>query len=111
MFAAAGPGGYEDVLPGVRRKTLCHGDETLLTEFRLARGHELPRHEHPHEQTGYLVSGRLRFTIGDETREVEPGDSWCILGGVTHGAVVLEDSVAVEAFSPVREDFLPARED
>ena len=110
MFAAAGPDGYQDVVPGVRRKTLCFGDETLLTEFRLAEGHELPQHEHPHEQTGYLVSGRLRFTIGDETRDVEPGDSWCILGGVRHGAVVLEDAVAVEAFSPVREDFLPPEE-
>ena len=108
MFATAGPDGFEDVLPGVRRKTLCYGRETLITEFRLAEGHELPRHGHPHEQTGYLVSGRLRFTIGEETREVDPGDSWCIPSGVTHGAVVLEDSVAVEVFSPVRVDFLPA---
>lgn len=107
MFATAGPDGFEDVLPGVRRKTLCYGRETLITEFRLVEGHELSQHSHPHEQTGYLVSGRLRFTIGDETREVGPGDSWCILSGVVHGAVVLEDAVAVEVFSPVREDFLP----
>ena len=110
MFASAGPDGYVDVVPGVRRKTLCYGRETLITEFRLTRGHELPQHAHTHEQTGYLVSGRLRFTIGDETRDAGPGDSWCILSGVTHGAVVLEDAVAVEAFSPVREDFLPERE-
>jgi len=30
-----------------------------------------------------------------------------IPGGVEHGAEVLEDSVAVEVFSPVREDYLP----
>jgi len=110
MFATAGDDGFEQVLPGVRRKTLCYGRETLTTEFRLEAGHELPRHEHPHEQTGYLVSGRLRFTIGDETRDVAPGDSWCITSGLTHGAVVLEDAVAVEVFSPVREDFLPRGE-
>jgi quercetin dioxygenase-like cupin family protein len=107
MFAIAGPDGFEDVLPGVRRKTLCYGRDTLMTEFRLAAGHELPRHEHPHEQTGYLVSGRLSFTIGDETRDVGPGDSWCIGSHVVHGAVVLQDAVAVEVFSPLREDFLP----
>lgn len=109
MFTTAGPEGFELAVPGVRRKTLCWGSETLMTEFRLEQGHALPRHAHPHEQTGYLVSGRLRFTIGDETREVAPGDSWCIPGDVEHGADVLEDAVAVEVFTPVREDFLPSR--
>jgi quercetin dioxygenase-like cupin family protein len=111
VFASAGDDGFEEMVPGVRRKTLCYGDETLITEFRLSAGYALPRHDHPHEQTGYLVSGRLRFTIGDETRELVPGDSWCITSGIPHGAEILEDAVAVEVFSPVREDFLPGRED
>lgn len=107
MFATADPEGFETVVPGVRRKTLCHGRETLMAEFRLDGGHELPQHAHPHEQTGYLVAGRLRLTIGEETRDMSPGDSWCIPGGVVHGAHVLGDAVAVEVFSPLREDFLP----
>lgn len=78
-----------------------------MTEFRLRKGSVLPRHAHPHEQTGYLVQGHLRLRIGTETFEVRPGDSWCIPGGVEHGAQILEDSVAVEVFSPVREDYLP----
>jgi quercetin dioxygenase-like cupin family protein len=49
-------------------RTLCYGDRTLLTEFRLDGGSTLPRHAHPYEQTGYLVSGSLRLTVGDETR-------------------------------------------
>jgi len=40
----------------------------------------LPRHKHPHEQIGYLASGRLDLTIGNETRHLGPGDSWCIPG-------------------------------
>jgi quercetin dioxygenase-like cupin family protein len=107
MFATADPEGFVTVAPGVRRKTLCFGRETLLAEFRLDGGHDLPRHAHPHEQTGYLVSGRLALTIGEETRDLAPGDSWCIAGDVEHGARVLEDAVAVEVFSPLREDFLP----
>ena len=107
MFATADPEGFVTVVPGVRRKTLCFGSETLMTEFRLDGGYDLPRHAHPHEQTGYLVSGRLRFTIGDDTRDLSPGDIWCIAGAVEHGAHVLEDAVAVEVFSPLREDFLP----
>ncbi|HOY57415.1 MAG TPA: cupin domain-containing protein [Verrucomicrobiota bacterium] len=49
-----------------------------MTEFRLGQGAVLPRHAHPHEQTGYLVKGRIRLSIGAETCEVHAGDSWCI---------------------------------
>ena len=41
--------------------------------------------------------------------EAQVGDSWCIPGGVEHGANILEDSVALEVFSPVRDDCLPGR--
>jgi quercetin dioxygenase-like cupin family protein len=107
VFLNGSDDGYLDALPGIRRKTLSHGAETIMAEFRLRAGSPLPIHDHPQEQTGYLVSGRLLLTIGDETHAVEPGDSWSIPGGVPHGAEVLEDAVAVEVFSPVREDLLP----
>jgi len=89
------------------KKALVFGANTLLTEFRLEQGAILPRHSHPHEQTGYLVAGRLELTIGDVTCLAEPGDSWCIPGGTPHHAHALADCVAIEVFSPVREDYLP----
>ncbi len=108
MFASHGDEGYVPALPGITRKTLVHGAQTLMAEFRLQAGSTLPRHAHPHEQTGCLVNGHLRLTIGPETRDLRPGDSWCIPGGVQHEAVALADTVAVEVFAPVREDYLPA---
>lgn len=107
MFEKRSDLGYEEALPAIRRKTLAFGDKTLLTEFRMLKGSSLPAHAHPHEQTGYLVSGRVRLTIGSDHFDVEPGDSWSIGGDVVHGAEILEDSVAIEVFSPVREDYLP----
>ena len=107
MFSTHGNGGYKDPLPGIQQKTLVHGQKTLMVEFRLQKGAVLPMHKHPHEQTGYLVSGRLDMTIGSEIRLLGPGDSWCIPGDAEHGATALETSVAVEVFSPVREDYLP----
>jgi quercetin dioxygenase-like cupin family protein len=97
-------------LDGIERKTLVHGENTLMTEFLLRKGAVLPRHAHPHEQTGYLVKGRIRLFIGTEDYEAQVGDSWCIPGGVEHGADTLEDSVAIEVFSPVRDDYVPGRE-
>ncbi len=107
MFNKHSDSGYQPALEGIERKTLAHGERTIMTEFRLRKGSVLPRHCHPHEQTGYLVQGRLCLSIGTEAMQLQPGDSWCIPGGVEHGAEILEDSVAIEVFSPVREDYLP----
>lgn len=93
------------IIDGISIKTLVHGELTLMSEFRLSAGSILPEHSHPHEQTGYLVSGRMTLAIGGRKFEMKSGDSWCIPSGVAHGAMVHEDSTAVEVFSPVREDY------
>lgn len=97
---------YLQVLDGIKRKTLAYGEKTLLTKFLLDSGATLPKHSHPYEQTGYLISGNIRLCIGDETRDIRPGDSWSIPPNVEHGAAIIEDSVALELFSPIREDYL-----
>jgi quercetin dioxygenase-like cupin family protein len=107
MFRKKDEGQKRQLLDGVHLKTLVHGEKTLMGEFSLAKGAEIPPHAHPHEQTGIMISGKVRFKIGDEMFEVEAGDSWCIPGEVEHAVEVLENSVVVEVFSPVREDYLP----
>ena len=107
MFYQHDSDGYKDLLPGIRIKTLVYGDKTLLTEFRMKKGSQLPLHAHPQEQTGYLVAGRIRLFSGDEIFAAEPGDSWNVAGNAPHRAEILEDSVAIEVFSPLREDYLP----
>jgi len=99
--------GFRQSLAGIRQKTLVHGDKTLMVVFLLQQGATLPLHSHPHEQTGYLVKGHMRLTIGTAVHEVLPGDSWCIPGDMLHGAEIVEDSEAVEVFSPPRKDYLP----
>jgi quercetin dioxygenase-like cupin family protein len=59
------------------------------------------------EQTGYLVKGRILLSIGAEVADLMVGDSWCIPSNVEHGAEILENSVAIEVFAPVREEYLP----
>ncbi len=110
MFTTRSKDGYKKALDGIEQKTLVHGAETLMVEFVLRKGAILPPHSHPHEQTGYLVKGKIRLAIGPDVHEVMPGDSWCIPGGMLHGAEIIEASVAVEVFSPVRQDYLPSCE-
>ncbi len=94
-----------DMLPGVVRRTLNEGAHTMLCELRLSKGSHIPSHTHPHEQIGYLASGRFRFRLGDTWREMQPGDSWCVPGGVEHEVEVLEDTIAIDIFSPPREEY------
>jgi quercetin dioxygenase-like cupin family protein len=94
------------LIEGIIKKTLVYGDKTLMCEFELKKGSKVPPHKHPHEQTGYLVSGKLAFMVENKRYELKAGDSWCIKGNVEHAAEALEDSLAVEVFSPVRDDYL-----
>jgi quercetin dioxygenase-like cupin family protein len=106
MFCKNDSKSYREVLPGISMKAVVYGEKTLMTEFFLKSGSVLPIHTHIHEQTGYLISGKILLTIGEETFEVEPGDSWSIPGGIIHSAAILENSIAVEVFSPRRDEYM-----
>lgn len=66
-----------------------------------------PPHRHPHEQISYVVSGRVRYFLGDEHADLEPGDMVTIPPDVPHAIQLLSASLRLaDAFHPVREDFL-----
>ncbi len=99
--------GYVEAVDGIYRKTLVWGNNALLTEFKLTGGKKLPLHKHDEEQVGYLVSGHIILLIDNQEYNMLPGDSWAIPGRKEHSAEIIEDSIAIEVFSPVRSDYLP----
>ncbi len=90
---------------GVVRRTLTNGDHVMLIEVTLEEGAVVPMHTHPHEQTGYLVSGRFLFELGEGKRELGPGDCWLIPSNVPHQVTALEPCLLVDVFSPPREEY------
>jgi quercetin dioxygenase-like cupin family protein len=95
----------KELLPGVTTRTFW-GDRILLSSVDLAPGAVIPPHSHPHEQVGMLLRGEMQVTIAGETRTVKPGDIYIAPGGIEHSVVVGEAaSQAIEAFSPVREEY------
>jgi len=100
---------YVKAIDGVEYKTNVWGENTSLSEFHLIKGYKVPIHKHIHEQTGYLIKGKLKFYIDNSEYIVQPGDSWNIPSNVAHGVGILEESVVVEVFSPVREDYIPEK--
>ena len=94
------------IFPGVHIRT-CAAEKMMLSVVELEPGAVVEEHAHPHEQVGMLLAGRVSFTIGGETRTLQPGDLWRIPGGVRHKVVVLDGPAkALDIFMPVREDYL-----
>ena len=92
-------------VPGCRMRT-PHGEHLMLSYLEMDAGAEVPLHDHPHEQGGVLLRGKLQLTIGDETRTVEAGSLFLIPSGVPHRAIAIDGPATVlDVFSPVREDY------
>lgn len=93
------------IADGSWRKTLGWGEHTLLSEVTFTKDGIVPIHNHPHEQIGYVVTGAIEFTIGERVEVLRAGDGYVIPGNVPHACRALEDSVAIDIFSPVREEY------
>jgi quercetin dioxygenase-like cupin family protein len=94
-----------EMVPGLLRRTLITGKSMMILEFTLEKGVEIPAHAHPHEQVGYVASGKVRITVGDESTVLGSGDCYYAPSGVMHGAQVLEKTIVVDTFNPPREDY------
>jgi quercetin dioxygenase-like cupin family protein len=107
MFTKKESRNFRPLLDGITMRPLAWEEKTLLCEFNLEKGAQIPPHSHPYEQTGYLVSGKINFRIGKTWNFAESGDSWSIPENVEHEVEILENSVILELFSPIRPDYLP----
>jgi quercetin dioxygenase-like cupin family protein len=92
--------------PGVTRRVLGMSPALMLVEIAIDSGGAVPTHSHPHEQVGYVVSGRFRLDVAGEVQVLGAGDSYGVPGGVVHSASAEGGpAVVVETFTPHREDF------
>jgi quercetin dioxygenase-like cupin family protein len=81
-------------------KPLMCGQCMALLEVRVASGAASALHTHSHESLIYVVSGKLRTTIGEQIFVLGPGDVCRHPSGVSHVVEALQDTVFVEVKSP-----------
>lgn len=92
---------------GIVRKTLAYNEEVMLCHFTMAKGSAIPLHNHRASQTGYVVSGTVKF-LGQEEGDAfvaSAGDSYVFGPHQAHGCEVLEKAEIVEVFCPPREEY------
>jgi quercetin dioxygenase-like cupin family protein len=92
--------------PGLVRRVGAYNEKLFLAEHRMQKGWVGTRHQHPHDQVVFVVTGQLSVTIGNETFTVSAGDSFVVRGGIEHQATALADAVVLDVFTPCREDYL-----
>ncbi|MDH6574595.1 cupin domain-containing protein [Kitasatospora sp. MAP5-34] len=94
-----------EAFPNLTRRVLAHNDKLMLVEHVMEQGSVFPLHSHPHEQLAYLVSGHIRVRAGAEEFEAVAGDSFVVRGGIEHQVHAIERSIALDIFTPYREDY------
>jgi quercetin dioxygenase-like cupin family protein len=95
----------EELTPLLGRQ-LLNTETMTIGRISLAAGAVVPSHYHVHEQVANVLEGRLRFVVGDEEQVVSAGESVFIPSEVPHSVEALDDSVVLDVFSPVREDWV-----
>jgi quercetin dioxygenase-like cupin family protein len=83
-----------------------HAANITVARIHLVKGAVVPEHRHVSEQITFLQQGKLRFTLDGEVCVLEAGEMLEIPPNVPHSVEVIEESVAVDVFAPLREDWM-----
>jgi quercetin dioxygenase-like cupin family protein len=86
-------------------RQVIHGDKITLARLELVKGCFVPEHAHANEQITVLQKGRLRFHLSGRELILDAGSVLHIPSNAPHDVLALEDSVAMDVFSPPREDW------
>ena len=85
---------------------VVHGERITLGVIELDPESVVPEHRHENEQLGIVLSGSLRFRVGDEARELGPGGTWRIPANTPHEVTAGPDgAVVLDVFAPTRDDW------
>jgi quercetin dioxygenase-like cupin family protein len=90
-------------------RRLVTGDRMMLAQVYLDKGCIVPKHSHENEQITWILEGALKFWIGEDGAEeviVRAGEVLHIPSNVPHKAEALEDTLDIDVFSPIRQDWL-----
>jgi quercetin dioxygenase-like cupin family protein len=87
-------------------RQMIHTETMTIARMEVSKGASVPEHSHSNEQVTTLERGRMRVVLGGEEIFLGAGESLAIPSGVPHSIEVLEDAVAVDLFSPRREDWI-----
>lgn len=85
------------------------GERMMLSRVVLGKGFTIGAHQHANEQIAVVLSGRIRFGLGEagsaqyEELTLEGGEVIHLPSMILHSAEALEETVVLDLFSPPSE--------
>jgi len=95
-------------MPLLERRRVI-GEKMMISRVLLKKGCDVPLHSHENEQFALVMSGKVRFGLGNpgepgrEEVVVSAGEVLHLPGNVPHSAFALEETLILDLFSPVSE--------
>lgn len=96
---------WEKVTDTISRKIITGANE-MIAHVYLKKDAIVPEHSHLSEQITYVLEGALKMIVRGEDFVVRSGEVLIIPSNVPHSAIALEDTLDVDIFSPIRQDWL-----
>lgn len=97
---------WETVGEGVKRQITGYNTTLMMVKVSFETGSIGAVHQHFHSQASFVASGRFEVEVDGMYKTLQAGDTFFAIPNVLHGVVCLEAGMLIDAFSPVREDFL-----
>lgn len=82
------------------------GAQSMLVKWTLKKGAVIPLHFHPNEQITWITKGSVKVLSQGKEFIVKAGHVLIIPPYAPHEFYALEDTIDIDFFTPVREDWL-----
>jgi quercetin dioxygenase-like cupin family protein len=92
-------------------RKVISGEKITMAQIFLAKDGVVPLHHHENEQISSVLTGAMKFEIEGKEIVLREGEVLLIPPNVPHRVVALEDSMALDVFSPIRADWLTGKDD
>lgn len=97
---------WEVVDSKVQRQIVGYNQDLMIVKYKFQKGGVGALHQHMHSQSAIVLSGVFELTIDGEKRILKTGDGYMVEPNVWHSAVCLEEGILLDAFNPVRQEWL-----
>jgi quercetin dioxygenase-like cupin family protein len=87
-------------------RKLVSGEKVMVARLGLSKDCLVPLHHHESEQISMILEGALKFELEGREVLVHAGEVLVIPSNVPHSALAMEDTIAIDVFSPIRHDWL-----
>ena len=96
------------------QRQIITGELMTVAKIYFKDGFLVPRHSHHNEQITQVISGLMKFRLGEngeDAIDVGPGQAIVIPADLPHEALVVGDVVEMDMWAPRRDDWLNQTDD